>query len=267
MRRLILAALIIVSGTLATGVCFAQDRETRPPISLHPDNPHYFLFRGKPTVLITSGEHYGAVMNLDFDYKTYLETLRKEGLNHTRLFSGTYRERLDQPRPRIVPNTLAPLPHRYLIPWARSDVPGYFDGGNKFDLAKWDEAYFKRLKDFMTLASRSGVVVEFTFFGPPLDNEQRWKLFPLNAINNVNGVGKGASNELYTLKHKDLVDVQEVLVRKVVGELRGFDNLFYEVCNEADYGGVTKEWERHIVDTIVDAEKDFSHKQWTSPYE
>ena len=37
------------------------------PISLHPDNPHYFLFRGKPTVLITSGEHYGAVLNLDFD--------------------------------------------------------------------------------------------------------------------------------------------------------------------------------------------------------
>jgi len=29
------------------------------PISLHPDNPHYFLFQGKPTVLITSAEHYG----------------------------------------------------------------------------------------------------------------------------------------------------------------------------------------------------------------
>ena len=37
------------------------------PISLHPDNPHYFLFNGKPTVLITSAEHYGSVLNLDFD--------------------------------------------------------------------------------------------------------------------------------------------------------------------------------------------------------
>ena len=37
------------------------------PISLHPDNPHYLLFRGKPTVLITSTEHYGAVLNGDFD--------------------------------------------------------------------------------------------------------------------------------------------------------------------------------------------------------
>jgi len=39
------------------------------PISLHPENPHYFSYKGKPTVLITSGEHYGAVMNRDFDYK------------------------------------------------------------------------------------------------------------------------------------------------------------------------------------------------------
>jgi hypothetical protein len=37
------------------------------PISLHPNNSHYFLYKGKPTVVITSGEHYGAVMNPDFD--------------------------------------------------------------------------------------------------------------------------------------------------------------------------------------------------------
>src|SRR5262245_40429924 len=48
------------------------------PLKLHPANPHYFLFRGKPTVLITSGEHYGAVLNSDFDYKVYLDTLQKE---------------------------------------------------------------------------------------------------------------------------------------------------------------------------------------------
>lgn len=39
-------------------------------LSLHPDNPHYFQFRGEPAVLITSGEHYGAVINLDFSFAT-----------------------------------------------------------------------------------------------------------------------------------------------------------------------------------------------------
>src|SRR6187401_1202085 len=58
-------------------------------LRLHPDNPHYFLFRGKPTVLITSGEHYGAVLNQDFDYLTYLDTLKAEGMNLTRTVPGT----------------------------------------------------------------------------------------------------------------------------------------------------------------------------------
>ncbi len=47
------------------------------PLALHPDNPRYFLFRGKPAVLITSGEHYGAVLNRDFDYVAY-PALRKQ---------------------------------------------------------------------------------------------------------------------------------------------------------------------------------------------
>src|SRR5512137_2699886 len=97
------------------------------PLSLHPDNPHYFLFRGKPTVLITSGEHYGAVLNLDFDYKPYLEELQAHSLNLTRTFAGTYREVPGSFK--ITDNTLAPLPNRYASPWARSNTPGYFDGG------------------------------------------------------------------------------------------------------------------------------------------
>lgn len=38
------------------------------PLKLHPANRHYFLFRDKPTVLMGSTEHYGALINLDFDY-------------------------------------------------------------------------------------------------------------------------------------------------------------------------------------------------------
>src|SRR5262249_27564460 len=37
-------------------------RQGQAPISIHPDNPKYFLFRGKPLVLITATEHYGSVI-------------------------------------------------------------------------------------------------------------------------------------------------------------------------------------------------------------
>jgi hypothetical protein len=131
-----------------------------PPLSLHPDNPHYFLFRGHPTVLITSGEHYGAVLNLDFDYVTYLDELHRHGLNLTRTFSGMYCEGWGEGW-----NTLNPAPGRYLSPWVRSDTPGYPDGGNKFDLDRWDKAYFARLRDFVAQAGRRDIVVELVLLG------------------------------------------------------------------------------------------------------
>ena len=66
--------------------------DRQPPIQLHPENGHYFLFRKRPTVLISSAEHYGAVLNAEFDYVTYLNELQRHGLNQTRTWSGTYRE-------------------------------------------------------------------------------------------------------------------------------------------------------------------------------
>lgn len=231
------------------------------PISLHPDNPHYFLWRGKPTILITSGEHYGALLNLDFDYVRYFDALQSKGLNHTRTFSGVYREIPSSFR--ITDNTLAPKPNRYVSPWARSGKPGYYDGGNKFDLTKWDKAYFRRLEDFMRRARAAGVVVELNLFCP-MYNDELWKACPMNAANNVNGVGHCAREEVYTLKHADLLRVQLALVREIVGRLREFDNLYYEVCNEPYFGGVTIPWQHRIVDAIVEAEKGFPSRHLIS---
>src|SRR5437667_6081573 len=83
--------LIAVAGLLTAGVGVGLAQDQRP-LALHPDNPHYFLFRGKPTVLVTSAEHYGAVLNRDFDYQKYLEELHAQGLDLTRTFTGVYAE-------------------------------------------------------------------------------------------------------------------------------------------------------------------------------
>jgi len=62
------------------------------PIKLLPENPHYFEYEGKPLALITSAEHYGALVNLDFDFEKYLKTLHQEGMNYTQIFMGSYFE-------------------------------------------------------------------------------------------------------------------------------------------------------------------------------
>jgi hypothetical protein len=232
------------------------------PLALHPENPHYFQFQGRPTVLITSGEHYGAVLNLDFDYTSYLAELKSRKLNLTRTFTGAY---VEPPGAfNIARNTLAPAPNRFIAPWARSTTPGYANGGNKFDLANWDEAYFRRLKDFVSQAARRGVVVEMNLFCPFYD-EGQWRLSPQNALNNIQGVGTVPRTNVHTLdKHGGLLAVQESLVRKIVGELNGFDNVYYEICNEPYFGGVTQEWQRHIADVIVETEKPLRRKHLIS---
>ena len=232
------------------------------PISLHPENPHYFLYKNKPTVLITSAEHYGAVLNLDFDYLPYLDELKSKGLNLTRTFTGVYVEPAGAFN--IANNTLAPVAGKFICPWLRSNETGYADGGNKFDLAKWDIKYFKRLKDFISQAQKRGVIVELAFFCPFYEDIQ-WKISPLNSINNVNGLGNIPRTDVYTLdKNKGLLAVQEAVVRKIVNELKSYDNIIYEICNEPYFGGITLEWQHHIADIITDAEKSFKTKHLIS---
>jgi hypothetical protein len=239
------------------------------PIRLHPENPHYFQWRDQPTVLVGSTEHYGAVLNLDFDYRAYLDTLRAAGLNLTRTVPGTA---VVSPTANtwrgFDQNTLAPRSGKYLGPWARSDTPGYFGGGNKFDLDRWDEKFFARLKDFVRAADEHGIVVEITLLyvlygaGP---SDGHWALQPLNAVNNINGVGRGAWHRYTTLDEPALVTRQEAVVRKIVTELNPFDNVIYEICDEPYLSGAspaeTEAWQNRLLDAFAAARRALPHRQ------
>ena len=199
------------------------------PSVFTPTNPHYFLFRGKPTVLVTSGEHYGAVINLDFKYDVYLDALASDGLNLTRLFVGSYLEKPGDFKIRF--NTLAPAPGRAVTPWARSTTDGYAGGGPKFDLDRWDEGYFTRLKDFVAKANARGIVVEVVLFS---NWYGKGTMSPLHPSNNVNGLDAVAPDAAHTLANGGLLARQEAMVRKLVAELNAFDNVYFEIQNEPD---------------------------------
>jgi hypothetical protein len=255
MRRFLLFAVLALP---TSGAALAA---RAPHLRLHPSNPHYFEFRGQPTLLLTSGEHYGAVLNLDFDYVPYLNELQSKGLNNTRMFSGAY---VEIPGAfGIQKNTLAPASGRYLAPWARSGTAGYKGGGNKFDLNVWDAAYFSRLRDFIGQAGQRGIVVEVNLFCPFYD-DNLWTYSPMNSLNNVNGVGGFGKDTVYTLGNGSLLARQDAMVQKFAAELRDYDNVYYEVCNEPYAGNVTMDWQNHVVATLVAAESGFTNKHLIS---
>ncbi len=214
------------------------------PIRLHPDNPHYYLFRGKPTILLTSAEHYGAVLNGEFNYLKYLDTLKADRLNLTRAFSGVYREVPGDFG--ITRNTLAPADVKYVSPYARG-------ASGKFDLKRWNPAYWERLKKFIEAAGARGIVVEYTLFCVYYQ-DRMWDLAPWKGKNNGNGIGEVPRGEVLTLKHAALVAAQEEFVKKAVLELNGYDNLLFEICNEPYVTGVPDDWQRHMAKALHDAE-------------
>jgi hypothetical protein len=246
---------------MAAALGSAGGQEMPKPIALHPQNSHYFEWRGQPTILITSGEHYGALLNLDFDYVPYFAELKSHGLNHTRVFAGTYREIPGSFG--ITENTLAPKPNRYICPWARSDQPGYFDGGTKFDLSKWDPAYFERLKDLLAKAQEAGIVVELNLFCP-MYVDDLWKANPMNRNNNINETEDVGRGEVYLEKNPRLREIQLAVTEKIVSEVNAFGNLYFEVCNEPYERSVPMEWQHRIIDKIVATERDLPNKHLIS---
>ena len=163
-------------------------------------------------MLITSGEHYGAVLNLDFDYVRYLDALAACGFNHTRTWAGAY---LEAPEIFNVPGIASRLrPVASIAPFSATS-PAMREAALN-STCKFDDAYFKRLRDFMTQASKRGVVAELNLFCPSY-GDKFWAISPLNTVNNVNGLPQIGQNDAYTLdKHGSLLAFEEAMVRRIV---------------------------------------------------
>jgi hypothetical protein len=246
-RCFVFLALLSGSGVLAE------------PIQVAPANPHYYFYQGKPILLITSAEHYGAVINKDFDYVAYLDALQAHGLNYTRFYPGA----MFEPAGKFMAgNTLGPKPGSLVVPWARSDTPGYRLGGNRFDLERWDPAYFARFKDFLVQAGRRGIIVEICFFNSQY--EDTWPLSPLQAGNNIQGAGRCDWRAAQTLKDSALVARQVAYVRKLTQEANSFDNVILEICDEPGHIGTGFElsgpWVAHLADVVLETERSLPKK-------
>ena len=210
-----------------------------PPPSRH---PRYFLFRGRPTVVITSGEHYGAVLNLDFDYRRYFCTLKADGLNGTRIFSGTYVE--TGGNFGIAANTLDPAKGRFISPWARSTTDGYADGGAKFELARFDDALRHAAARRPQGAAARGIIVELVLFCP-LYEDSMWAVSPMNPVNNVNGLPPIRREDVLTLDRSGpLLAVQEAVASRLVAAVRRLRQCLHRRSATSHTRRGCRDWQR-----------------------
>jgi len=217
----------LMLSVVALGAANAQEA-----IRINPANPRYLEFRGKPLVLISASEHYGSVINRAFDYEAYLDDAAAHKMTMTRTFL-LYRE---QQTARNPSSPCKPESPDYISPFMRTGPGKAMDGEPAYDLDKWNPEYFERLHRFLDAASKRGIIVELTVFSNEYSPET-WSLSPLRAENNLQHTGAVDWEEYITLKDKELVRRQSAYARKIIDETSGYDNVYYEICNEPG-GGV-----------------------------
>src|SRR5262249_9200596 len=151
--RLLLATLSLSKVSLTTST---ELPNTGQAVSIHPQNSKYFLFRGKPLVLITATEHYESVVNVRFNFEQYLQDAADKRMTLTRLFL-LFREQQSARNPYspVKPDTLD-----FLTPFVRRGPGTALDGEPRFDLDQWNPTYFERLHHFLRRPSDLGIFLQ-----------------------------------------------------------------------------------------------------------
>ena len=221
------------------------------PVGLSKANPRYLEWGGKPRLLVTSSEHFGALINLDFDYRKYLQTLSKYNFTLTQTWTGAYVE----PDADVGPdNTLDPRQPQgaygsYIAPWARTRVPGNAKGGGKFDLKKFNSTFFSRMKDFVQTAGNLGIVVELGLFGGyEQTHETIFETCPFYSQNNVNNISGLNRTNVYTLNAPpEMLEIQLATVKEIALSLKDLDNHYFQIISVASPDHA---WGKRVAETI-----------------
>ena len=132
------------------------------------------------------------------------------------------------------------------------------DGKARFDLTKFDQAYFDRLREYAIRAGNQGAYACVQLFqgfhaDDKGDTGAPCTYHPFNASNNINAVdGSDGSNMDQSRDNSDsAIDaLQRAYIEKVSDTLNDLDNIFFEIENEGTYSAARLAWQKALVDHL-----------------
>ena len=235
-RRARIACLLVLCGPAVAGPAGR--------LEICQEHPHYFRDGDKHVVLVgVSDRDLFSVWRNEkgFSWQKYLDHLEAHHINYVRQDGcgwGELRTRSKYPAQFSDPSW----------PFSRTGPGKAVDGLPKFDLTRFDAAYFaERLKPFLRASARRGVYVELTLF-EGFRTQRRFAESLFADENNTNRLG--LAPRLMTsdsaLDNAPLVAIQHAYVDRVLEETAEFGHLIYEISNET--GG--ERWVSHFIDYI-----------------
>ena len=249
---LLLCLLFVVQFT------WAQNNGT---LRVDPKNPRYFTDNSGNAILLV-GSHTWANFqdmlyadNKKFDLDGYISMLKANHHNFIRFWTWE--------QSRYAPWTKDDV-YFSPMPYARVGKALAQDGKPKFDVTKWNEEYFQRMRDRVIKYKENGIFTSIMLFQgfslnkTGITDVDPWTCHPFNGKNNVNGINvpyfpmdDDSNPTLHSMKNKEVVKLQEDYVKKVIDVLNDQDNVLYEIINE----GGAKDWQYHMIDFIKAYEK------------
>jgi hypothetical protein len=250
---LCLFALLLVSCTAPSG----------GPLRVSEVNPRYFTDAGGKAILLTGSHTWNNLVDMGptdpppkFDWDRHLDWLQQLGHNYTRMWAWellTWSTSGNNPKNRNkAPEVHYVYPHRF----ARTGPGTALDGKPKFDLTKFNDAYFQRLRTRLESAATRGLYVSIMLFeGWGMQRSPNaWENHPFHPNNNINGIDGNANSdssgvEVHELMNSDVLALQEAYVRKVIDTVNDLDNVLYEISNE-NHGPASTPFQYHMIDFI-----------------
>jgi hypothetical protein len=263
------------SRVALAAVTIIYETQTGTPLRISNANPRYFE-NSEGLIFLTGSHTWNDLQDqgasdppTPLDYNAYLDFLKSNNHNFTRLWAW------DQPKSACDDTLFYTEP----FPWVRSGPGLASDGKPKFNLREFNSAYFDRLRRRVQKAQNSGIFVDVMLFDGygVIQCGSNDDGFPFYAQNNVNGIdaARGAASlrktgslrnfrnfpfyRRYFCRHewvtgtdRAVVPVQEAYVAKVLETLNKFDNVLWEISNEA--GANSRNWQQEMIGFIREYE-------------
>jgi len=261
---------VFFPGMQASAMPAAEN--SNPPITGEltvSSNPHYFQdAHGVPLILAGSQTWNtfqdwgagGAVQPLDFD--AFVKFLTAHGHNFTLLWTVEMPKFCGLPVTQDSPPDFTVSP----LPWQRTGPGDATDGGLKFDLEKFDPAFFSRLRARVQALNKAGVYAGVYLFTGEFLNIYRCASdgYPLTGRNNINHVddgyveGKHGTAAVSMTAPNAITQFQDAYVEKLIDTLNDLPNVLWVVSEEAPPDSTW--WNAHLIAHIRAYEAGKAHR-------
>lgn len=243
-RRLLQTFLILamVAVVLSPAVAAEKTGRINGPLRPHSTNPRYFTDDTGRAVLLAGSHTWNNLVDMApqgsdaaFDFDAYVDWMASYPHNFMRLWTWELLSWNTSGNREKNPQELHVGPQ----PWQRTGPGKALDGEPKFDLTRFNDDYFKRLRTRVEGANRRGIytaVMLFEGWGLQFSPEA-WRNHPMHPENNINGIdgdldGDGKGLEVHSGKSEEITKLLQAYVRKVIDTVNDLDNVLYEISNE-----------------------------------